>query len=145
MLKKDIQEDLNKAVKEKDENTRSVLRMLLAAVINKEKELGKEIEDLTAIISSEAKKRKEAIKEYEKGGRNDLADKEKAELEVLSKYLPEKLSEKEIRLLAEKAIKESDIKEIGKIMSVLMPEVKNKADGSEVNRIVKELLNDRDQ
>jgi len=145
MLKKDIQEDLNKAVKENNENTRSVLRMLLAAVINKEKELGKELEDLTAIVSSEAKKRKEAIKEYEKGGRIDLVDKEKAELEVLSKYLPEQLSEEEIKSLAEKAIKESDTKEIGKIMSVLMPEVKNKADGSEVNRIVKELLNDRDQ
>jgi len=144
MSKKDIQDDLNKAVKENDENTKSVLRMLLAAVVNKEKEIGKELEDITDIVSSEAKKRREAIKEYEKGGRNDLADKEKAELEVLSKYLPEQLSEEEIKLLVKKAIEESDTKEIGKIMAVLMPQVKGKADGSEVNRIVRELLNDRD-
>jgi hypothetical protein len=150
MFKKNIQDDLNKAMKEKDDNSRSVLRMLLAAILNKEKELMRELkeEELIMVVSSEAKKRKEAIKEYEKGGRKDLVDKEAIELEILQKYLPEQLREEEIKLLVEKAIKKvnaSEIKEIGKVMAVLMPDIKGKADGNEVNRIVKELLsNDRD-
>lgn len=150
MFKKNIQDDLNKAMKEKDDNSRSVLRMLLAAILNKEKELMRELkeEELIMVVSSEAKKRKEAIREYGKGGRKDLVDKEALELEILQKYLPEQLSEEEIKSLVEKAIKKvnaSEIKEIGKVMAVLMPDIKGKADGNEVNRIVKELLsNDRD-
>ncbi len=155
MLKKDLQNDLNKAVKENNEVSRSTLRMLLAAVSNKEKEKKYKTkeeelteEELIDVVSSEAKKRKEAIKEFEKGERKDLADKERAELKVLEKYLPEQLSEEEIRGLVEKAVEKTnalEIKDMGKVMAELRPDIKGKADGGEVSRIVKEILsNDRD-
>ena len=92
---------------------------------------------------SEAKKRKEAISEYEKGGREDLLEKEKAELEVLEKYLPEQLSEEEIKKIAKEIIEKVEaksIKDMGKVMAEMMTRVKGKADGSVVNKIVKELL-----
>ena len=144
-----IKEELNIAVKSNDEIARSTLRMLLAAMINKEKEKNyKEDRSLTEeeridIISSEAKKRREAIIEYEKGNRQDLADKEKAELEVLQKYLPEQLSEEEIRGMVSQIVEEigaETMQDIGKVMGALMPKVKGKADGNLVSKIVKELL-----
>ena len=144
-----IKEELNIAVKSNDEIARSTLRMLLAAMINKEKEKNyKEDRSLTEeeridIISSEAKKRREAIIEYEKGNRQDLADKEKAELEVLQKYLPEQLSEEEIRGMVSQIVEETGaetMQDIGKVMGALMPKVKGKADGNLVSKIVKELL-----
>ncbi|MBU2545149.1 GatB/YqeY domain-containing protein [Patescibacteria group bacterium] len=148
-----IKEELNVAIKGNDEIARSTLRMLLAVMINKEKEKNyKEDRSLTEeeridIIFSEAKKRREAIIEYEKGNRQDLADKEKAELEVLQKYLPEQLSEEEVKDLVIQAVKETGaetMQDIGKVMGSLMPKVKGKADGSLVSKIVKELLNKND-
>ncbi len=144
-----IKEELNVAIKSNDEIVRSTLRMLLAVMINKEKEKNyKEDRSLTEeeridIISSEAKKRREAIIEYEKGNRQDLADKEKTELEVLQKYLPEQLSEEEIRDMVSQIVEETGAKtmqDVGKVMGALMPRVKGKADGSLVSKIVKELL-----
>ena len=144
-----IKEELNVAVKSNDEIVRSTLRMLLAVMINKEKEKNyKEDRSLTEeekidIISSEAKKRREAIIEYEKGNRQDLADKEKLELEVLQKYLPEQLSKEEIKDMVSQVVEETGaetMQDIGKVMSALMPKVKGKADGSLVSEIVKELL-----
>ena len=139
----------------------SVYRQLLAAFLNKEKEKRfkskeeKEAlltdEEAMEVISSEAKKRKEAIVEFEKGSRQDLADKEKEELAILSVYLPEQMPEEELRKLVEEAIEKtgaSDMKDMGKVMQELMPQVKGKVDGSLVGQIVKELLspkNDWDQ
>jgi hypothetical protein len=153
MLKAEIQQELKKAVKGGDEINRSTLRMVLAAVSNKEKEkrykekAEAEVqlteEEMIEVISSEAKKRKEAIREYEKGGRQDLAEKEKAELKILEKYLPEQLSEEEIRKLVQQAVEKtgaSEMKDMGKVMAELMPQVKGKADGTIVSQIVKELL-----
>lgn len=144
-----IKEELNRAIKSKNEVVRSTLRMLLAAVANKEKDKQyKKNESLTEeekidIISSEAKKRREAIVEYEKGNRQDLVDKEKAELEVLQKYLPAQLSEEEIKDMVSQVVEETGaetMQDIGKVMGVLMPKVKGKADGNLVSKIVKELL-----
>ncbi len=144
-----LKRDLNQAIKEGNELVRNTLRMLLASISNKEKEKQyKEDEELTeqeviTIISSEAKKRKESIKEFERGNRKDLAQKEKSELEILQKYLPEQLSNEEIEKLVKSAIEETgatSVQDIGKVMSVLMPKVKGRADGSEVNRIVRESL-----
>ena len=158
MLKETVKSDLNKSIKESNEIMRSTLRMVLAAVSNKEKEkrykekAEAEVqlteEEMIEVISSEAKKRKEAIREYEKGGRQDLAEKEKAELKVLEKYLPEQLSEEEIRKLVQKAVektKASEMKDMGKVMTELMPQVKGKADGNVVSQIVKELLSPKEQ
>ncbi len=162
-LRQKIQEDLKEALKEKRELELSVLRMLSSAMVNKEKEkrykisrekpelveaeLSKESqlteEETLAAVAAEAKKRKEAIVEFAKGQREDLAEKEKAELEILKKYLPEQISEETLRNLVKEAIAKTgakEMKDMGKIMAELMPKIKGKADGSLVSKIVKELL-----
>jgi len=153
MLKDKVKSDLNKALKKGDEIKRSTLRMLLASVLSKEKEkkykekIEEEVEltdeEIIDVIFSEAKKRKESIIEYEKWERQSLAEKEKKELEILQKYLPEQLPEQEIKGLAQEAINEvgaKDIKGMGKVMAELMPKLKSRADGGLVSKIVKELL-----
>lgn len=163
MLKEKIKNDLIQALKEKKEIEISTLRLLSAAIFNKEKEKrykiskekpeasGEELEresqltdeEVIEVISSEVKKRREAILQFEKGKREDLLEKEKKEIEILERYLPEQLSEEEIKKLAKEIIKKVDAKkpkDIGKVMGELMPKVKGKAEGSLVNKIVKELL-----
>jgi len=163
MLKEKIQDDLKATLKEKRETELSVLRMLLAAISNgeiakktkawKEKpelsaeELTKENqltdEEITKIISSEIKKRKEAADLYKKGNRLELAEKEDKEIKILQAYLPEQLSEEEVRKLARKVIEKTgarEMKDMGKVMKELMPEVKNRADNDLVSKIVRELL-----
>ena len=152
-LKEKIRLNLNSALKEKRTLEVLVLRQLLAAILNKEKEKrfkAKEERDIQLtdeevieVISSEAKKRRESIVEFEKGKRQDLVEKEKKELEILEKYLPEQLPEEEIRKLIKGAIEKTDAKEIkdmGKVMAELMPKIKGKADGTLVSKIVKESL-----
>lgn len=162
-LKEKITQDLNNALKEKKEAELSVLRMLGAAITNKEKEkrfkaskmkpeigekdLIKESqltdEEIIDVISSEIKKRKEAAALFEQGKRQDLAQKEKKEAEILKAYLPEQLSEEEIRKLAEEAIEKTGAKEqkdMGRVMAELMPRIKGKTDNTLVSKIVKELL-----
>jgi len=162
-LKEKIQEDLKKSQKERDELKVSVLRLLLSSILNKEKEkrykiyqmntniVEKELndksnlsdEEILEVVSSEIKKRREAALEFEKGKRQDLAEKEKKEMEILKSYLPEQMSEEEIRKLVKDIISKVGAKEqkdIGKVMAQLMPKVKGKADGSLVSGIVKELL-----
>lgn len=152
-LKKRIQQDLNSALKEKKVLEVSVLRQLLAAILNKEKEKRfktKEEKDVQLtdeetidVISFEAKKRREAIIEFEKGKRQDLVEKEKKELKILEKYLPEQLPEKEIRKLVKEVIEKTgarEIKDMGKVMQELMPRTKGRTDGGLVSKIVKELL-----
>lgn len=163
MLKQKIQGDLKEAMKGKDEIRVSVLRLLLAAILNKEKEKRyktakdqpqlseKDLEqktklteeELNGVVSSEAKKRKESIFEFGKGKRIDLVEKEKQELEILQKYLPEQLSPKEIEKLVKEVINEigaKDLKDIGRVMAELMPKVKGKTEGGVVSKIVKEFL-----
>jgi len=162
-LKGNIRENLKEAVKNREELKSSVLRLLLSAIFNKEKEkrykLSKEKpefeekdlekesqlvdEEVIEVISSEIKKRKESILEFEKGKREDLVEKEKKELDILQKYLPEQLSEEELQKLAKEAIDKTgakEIKDMGKVMQEVMPKVKGKADGTLVSKIVKELL-----
>jgi hypothetical protein len=162
-LREKINEDTKLALKAKEELKSSVLRMLSASFLNKEKEkryklfkenkemkeseLEKESklqeEEIIEVISFEIKKRREAIEGFEKGGRNEAAQKEKEEMEILKKYLPEQLSEEEIKNIVKEAIERSGAKEqkdMGKVMAILMPKVKGKADGGLVSKIVKELL-----
>jgi len=153
MLKEKIQEDLNSFLKEKKELEVSVLRMVLSAVLNKEKEKrfksgkAEEIpltdEELVEVLSSEIKKRREAIELYTRGNRPELADKEKKETEILQQYLPEQLSEAEVKKLVKAAVEKVGAKtqkDMGQVMQELMPSVKGKADNSLVSKIVKELL-----
>ena len=161
MLKQKIQTDLKDALFKKDALLASVLRMTLAALHNKEiekktklrkagktaEEVEKEgelsDEEIIETIFSEIKKRKESILEFEKGKREDLVNKEKKELEFLKTYVPEQLSEEEIKKIAKEAIEKigaKEIKDMGKVLAELMPRVKEKAEGGLVSKTVKELL-----
>ncbi|OHA71164.1 MAG: hypothetical protein A3H01_02180 [Candidatus Wildermuthbacteria bacterium RIFCSPLOWO2_12_FULL_40_9] len=156
-----IKNDLTSLMKSKQELDVLVLRQILAAVLNKEKEkryklskdgvdgekLKKESqlseEEILAVVVSEAKKRKEAIVEFEKGARDDLVKKEKAELVILEKYLPSQLSKEEIISIAKEIMQKLNVqtaKDIGKVMSELMPKLRGRADGMTVSNIVRELL-----
>ncbi len=138
-----IKDDLKEAMKARQEIRTGALRMLMSSLQNAEKEKQKELgeEEIQAIIASEAKKRRESVETYEKAGRKDLAEKEKEELDVFLTYLPEQLSEDEVRVLVKEAIAgtgASSVQDMGKVMASLMPKVKGRADGALVGRIVKE-------
>lgn len=152
MLKQQIQTDTKEAMKQGNQEVVDVLRMTTSAIQLKEKEKSyktkeaqKDLEDdeIIGIVSSEIKKRKDAIALYEQGNRQELADKEKAEIEILQKYLPEQLSEADLRKLIEASIAKTgakEIKDMGKIMADLMPSVKGKANNAQISNIIKELL-----
>lgn len=147
-LKEQIPEDLKNALRNKSTLELSVLRMLQSAIKNKEIDKKKEEltdEDVIGVVGTEIKKRRDAAREFEKVNRPDAAEQEKAEIEILMKYMPEQMSEDEIRAAVKNAVQETQaesMKDIGKVMKVLMPQVKGKADGSAVNKIVKEELED---
>ncbi|MGM0216997.1 GatB/YqeY domain-containing protein [Enterococcus sp. AZ126] len=140
-----LNDDIKTAMKSKDKDTLSVLRMLKAAIQNEQIKAGRDLdgeEELT-VLSREMKQRRDSLSEFEKAGRDDLADKVKIEITIVETYMPKQLSEEEIRQIVQKAIDQTGAaspKEFGKVMSAVMPEVKGKADGNKVNAIVKELL-----
>lgn len=148
MILDKINEDYKNAVKEKDEAKRDTLNMLKSAIKYREIELrgnNKELteEEIISVIQKEIKKRKEAIELYEKGGREDLASKERREVEILESYLPKQLTEDEIRQMCKEVIESvgaSSPSDIGKVMKEIMPKVKGRADGSVVKRIVEKML-----
>lgn len=148
MFKKDLQEELKQSMLARDELKTSVLRMLLSTIGYLETQKGgagyeATEEDVMTSIQKEAKQRRDSIEEFEKAGRQELADKEQKELELLQKYLPEQLSEEEIKKLVEEAIPATgatSLSDMGKLMGTLMPKIKGKADGNLVSKIVKELL-----
>ncbi len=124
-----------------------ILKMSLASLKNFEIEKGEKLtpSDEEQIIRKEVKKLKDAFEEYTQAGRDDLAKKEKAQLDVLESYLPKLMSEDEIRAVVEQKAKEvnaESIRDIGKVMGTVMKELQGKADGTVVNNIVKEVLNE---
>lgn len=148
MLKDKLQEELKQSMLAKNELRTSVLRLLLSGVTYHEIQKGgagymATGEDVIEVIGWEIKKRRESIEMYEKGNRQELADKEKKELEILQTFLPEQMSEDDVRKLVKEAIETTGAKEqneMGKVMGALMPKVKGKADGSLVSKIVREEL-----
>lgn len=140
MLIEKIDSDLKHAMKEKNEVVVSTLRMLKAAVKNKEIE--KKVknlpeEDLLDIIQKQVKQRKDSISDFEKANRQDLVKKEKGEILILEQYLPRQLTEVELKDLVQKAIQKTGAKskaDVGKIMKEVMPQVVGKADGKAVNQ-----------
>ncbi len=161
MIKDKIKEDLKKAMQEKDALRLSVLRMVSSYVFNREKDnraklskAGEEEskldemskltnEEVIEVVSSEVKKRKDSIEQYEKGGRSDLAENEKKELEILMEYMPKQMGEDEIRKIVKEKIEELGIsgpQETGKLMGAIMPQFKGKTDGNIVGKIVQEEL-----
>lgn len=140
-----MQAALKEAMKNKDAERRTVIRMSLNAIkqveIDDQKELAPA--DAMALLQKEAKRRRESINEAREAGRDDIADTEEKELAILEEFLPQQMSRDEIAALAKEAIAESgaeSAKEMGKVMSVLMPKVKGQADGKVVNEVVRELL-----
>ena len=167
MLKQTIQTATTEAMKAKDQFLVGTLRMLLASIITKEKDKRYKIskdpafakasageenleklsqltdEEIIEVISSEIKKRKDAIVLYERGDRPELAEREQKEIEILKKYLPEQLSEEVLKKLVAESIANTgakEMKDMGKVMADLAPKVKGKADNSEISMIVKEIL-----
>lgn len=137
--------ELNQALKSGNRTVVSTLRILLSELKNKKIELGKELEEsqIVEIISQEAKKRKEAIEQYQQGHRAELAQKETEELAVLTQYLPKELSDQELIEMVIKTIAETSANsaaDMGKVMAALMPKVKGRADGARVSQMVKEKL-----
>ncbi len=147
-LREKIPEDLKNALRNRSELELSVLRMLQAAIRNKEIEIkkGKEFltdEEVIEVVSGEVKRRKEAVSEYTKANRQELADKETAEVDILMRYMPKQMEEEEIRLETRNAIDEVNalsVKDMGKVMKSIMPRLKGRAEGSLVSRIVREEL-----
>ncbi len=169
-LKEKINQDLKAALTSKEELVVSVLRMLNSAIHNKEIEKRTKLsktsafaeasadkekaakleeqsrlsdEEIIDVISSEAKKRRDSIFEFGKGGRQDLVEKESKELEIIKKYLPEQMSEDAVKEIVKAAIAETGAvgpQDTGKVMAKIMPQVKGKADGNMVSKIVGELL-----
>jgi len=145
MLKKDIEQQLKEALKAKDELRLSTLRFLLAALQNEEIAKQKELteEDVVTVVQRQVKQHKESIEAFTKGGREELARKERAELEILKTFLPQQLSSEEIKKMVEETITqlpEQDRNNFGKVMGAVMGRVKGKADGNTVGKVVKELL-----
>lgn len=141
----DIIQDLTSAIKGRDKEKLSVLRVLKTAIKNKQVELRQELNEdqIRGVISSEIKKRKEAIEQFNQGSRPDLVEKEEVELKILSDYLPPQLSGEEIKEVLANVIEElsaSGPKDLGRVMKSAMPKLAGRADGREVNQLARELL-----
>ena len=148
MLKQQLKDQLKEAMLAKDELKTSVIRFVLSGITYYEIQKGgagyeATDEDVLTVINKEVKQRKASIEQFTAGGRQDLVDKEKAELAILESYLPEQMSEEEVRKYVTEAVAQtgaSTPQDMGKVMSSLMPKVKGKADGNLVSRLVREAL-----
>lgn len=140
-----IEQDFLTAYKAKEEVRVRVLRALKTAAKNKQVELGREPNDdeVVAILGKEAKQRHESVDQFTKGGRKDLADKEREELEILSEYLPQQLSQEETEAAVAEAIQKtgaSSMKDMGGVMQEVMASHKGRIDGKAVSEIVRRRL-----
>ncbi|MFA7171638.1 MAG: GatB/YqeY domain-containing protein [Candidatus Paceibacterota bacterium] len=144
-LESKIKEDLKEAMKKGDNATRDVLRMLTSDIKNETMKVRKELDDkeVLGVVRKNIKSRKDSIEQFVKGGREDLAAQEKAELVILEKYQPVQMGEDEIRLVVKKALAnldEKDAQNFGLVMKEAMKDIEGKADGAIVSKIVKETL-----
>lgn len=146
-LKEQLQNDLQDAMRASDEVRKSTLRMLMSAINNAEvagaerKELSDE--QVMQVIVKQVKQRRESIEEFKKANRQDLVDKEAAEMKVLEAYMPPQMGREEIEAEVRKAIEETGATtaaDKGKLMKVLMPRLSGKAEGREINEVVTQLL-----
>ncbi|GAA4858315.1 GatB/YqeY domain-containing protein [Paenibacillus vulneris] len=140
-----LNEDMKLAMKSQDKFKLTVIRMVRAAIKNIEIDQRKTLDDqeVLDVLSREIKQRKDSLQEFEKAGRDDLAETVKAEIEILMEYLPQQLSEEEVKAIVQQTIQEvgaSSKADMGKVMGALMPKVKGRADGKIVNQAVQQLL-----
>ncbi len=145
----DIQErvssEMVKAAKDKDKETLSALRMIKSALHNREIDLKDQFgeKEILQVLSSMIKQRKDSVEQFRNGGRPELAQKEEKEIEVIRRFMPEQMSEEEIQAEIENAIKEvgaEGVRDMGKVMKILMPRLTGKADGKAVGEAVKARL-----
>ncbi|HJV32220.1 MAG TPA: GatB/YqeY domain-containing protein [Bacillales bacterium] len=141
-----LNNDMKQAMKNKEKDKLSVIRMIKASLQNEAIKLGKkelsEEEELT-ILSRESKQRKDSLHEFDKAGREDLSEKLRAELTIVELYMPKQLSEEELSDIVKETISEIGAiskADMGKVMAAIMPKVKGKADGSLVNKLVQQHL-----
>jgi uncharacterized protein len=144
-LKAQLTEDLKSALRSGDKLRTSVIRLLTALIKNREVEKRGPLTDAEALqaVSASCKQRQEAIEQFRQGGRQDLVDKETAELAILQSYLPAALSPDELQTLVQEAIRNSQAsspREMGKVMALLIPKVTGRADGKIVSTLVREML-----
>jgi uncharacterized protein YqeY len=140
-----LTQNMKTALKSNDKVQLETIRLLRSQLQNAGISKGKELteEEVIEVMIKEVKKRKESIKMFEDGGRQDLVDRETQELEILSSYLPKALDEKELEEIVNQAIKEvsaESSKDMGKVMAVVMPKIKGRADGKQVQELVKKKL-----
>ena len=144
-LLEQLSKDMVEAMKNKDELKKNTITMLRSAILQVEKDNQKTLSDdeIIAIVSKEVKKRKDSIQDYINAQRQDIVDSLNAEIEILSKYLPEQLSKEEIEKMVDETISSLGVtspREMGKVMQALRPKTNGKADGKLVSDIVKEKL-----
>ena len=144
-LAEQLLKDVNTAMKARDELKVSTLRLACSAVRNTEIDKGRTLtdEEIVETLMRESKKRREAVEEYRKAGRQELADKEQAEFAILSVYLPEQLDETEIERIAREVAAELGavgMKDKGRVMGAVMPRLRGRADGKLVNQVVDRIL-----
>ncbi len=137
--------DLRKAMVAGDALRVSTIRLVRAAMQNAAIERGRELsdEEIIGVLGREMKRRREAIEAFEKGGREDLVRKETLELAILTEYVPAPLSPDELRAIVSEAVAQAnakDVRDMGRVMALVMPKVRGRADGSAVNQMVRALL-----
>ncbi len=144
-LMEQLDAEMKAAMKEKDALRLSVIRMLKSAVKYREIELGKALDDagVQGVVASEIKRRRDSVEQYKAGNRQDLADKESAEIAILQGWMPQQLTESELRAKVDEAIARTGakgMKDMGGVMKALMPEVQGRAEGKAVSDMVKARL-----
>jgi uncharacterized protein YqeY len=138
-------EAMRRAAKEKERSELSIIRLALAAVQNKEKELRRELseEEGVQVIAGLIKKGKESVEQFKAGQRNDLVAKEEKEIEILQAFLPQQLTSEELEAEISKALEEAGAsmpKDMGRVMKILMPRIAGRAEGKVVNELVRKRL-----
>lgn len=144
-LNERLNEDMKQAMKSQDKFRLSVIRMVRSAIKNVEIDRKQTLDDneVLDILQRELKQRKDSLQEFEKAGRSDLVESVSAEIAILQDYLPQQLSEEEIKVIVQQTIQEtgaSSKADMGKLMAALMPKVKGRADGKLVNQLVQQAL-----
>ena len=145
MLKEKLLEDMKISMKEKNTLRKNVIQMVRAAILQVEKDKQIELDDskIIEVIAKEAKKRKDSVEDYKKGGREDLVKQIEEEITILSEYLPKQLTSEEVEEIVKKVIEETGaetIKDMGKVMKVAKEKIGASSDGKTINEIVKKLL-----
>ncbi len=140
-----IREAMTAAWKARDTTRRDALRLMIASMENMRIELGRPLEetDVTRVLQKEAKQRRDSITEYAKAKRQDLVDKEQAELDVIVQFLPQQMSDDELRAIVRSVIEEAgatSVSDLGKVMRPLMARLAGRADGAAANAIAREIL-----